>query len=316
MSDERQIDGNIYLEDVAEPERGPVVMASDDPANQNTHGLTYSPSPAAQAAAQTAAAGAVPGLSSSSFTGAVKAMISKFTIIQLKTNDGDLQTMEKNLYLLPIFGFLLGMVVCIVGMIMLPLGVDPYISAVVMIGLTMILMGLRGLGNLMDYAGESDDKWAGVGIVAVTVLLLYGYLAFAEAASCAFMWLAILGASNTMAVAAIMMVPSSGSSNITQAAKSLVITLILGIAMAVIVLGVIDAFAGMNFLQTALKSYAILTSLTAVVSTAVGMLLAVTAQKTGHSAGSGYRGSTFEIGMIFTVITVFTISITLGLGAV
>ncbi len=89
--------------------------------------------------------------SSGSMIGALRSMISFFTIIRVDVKEKDVQDMENNFWLAPVAGFIVGLIAAIVGLILWWIGFNPFVVAVMMLATVYVVSKFLHFDGLVDF---------------------------------------------------------------------------------------------------------------------------------------------------------------------
>lgn len=180
MPDERQNGGDIFPDNASGDM--PATMASDNSINANTHGLTYDPSPSMKQSDGVMSAPAVYAPvsgSGSPIVGALKAIVSTFTVIDLKATDSDRQAMENNIYLLPVLGAVISLVAFLGFMIAAAIIDKIYIAAIIMLVPIILLSSIGNYGSVIrTFGGKNSNGGMGISIIILSFISIYVMIAY------------------------------------------------------------------------------------------------------------------------------------------
>lgn len=264
---------------------------------------------------------------------AIKGSISFFTIFKMNVGEGEINAMNKTLYIIPFAGLIIGILASIVGLIFSEIGAVA-MAPVAVIAFVYIISKFLHLDGLVDFGdgvvvtGDEETRVralkdtrigaGGLGIALVTVLAIYAGLSgvwtgFAVAAVIVIME---VFAKNAMVVAAAFGEPGNGmaSEQVRNAGThTMVMSTIVSVALAFagyLVMGIITSI----FVNGMLNSVLIISALlliagAALMSIFIGWLMArIANQKFGFVNGD-VLGATNEVSKVLVLLVAVIIMV-------
>jgi len=275
--------------------------------------------------------------SSGSMTGALRSMISFFTIIRVDVKEKDVHDMEDNFWLAPMAGFIVGLMAAIVGLILWWIGFNPFVVAVIMLATVYVLSkflhfdGLVDFGDALVATGDREKRIralkdtaigaGGFGVAFMVTLVSISLFTSMGTLVVVLFWPIEVLIKNAMVAAAANGEPGNGMAS-RQVAKttfnSVFMSSILAFILAVVALliagGICQLICGYVIYSTEmlLKCIAIL-FVGLIVSILAGITVAEIANRKLGFVNGDVLGATNEISRVAIILFMMAIGFGIGL---
>jgi len=261
--------------------------------------------------------------------GALKGALSFFTLFKLNVGKNEMDALNKNFYISPVAGFIIGMVAALVGVLLFELNLGIAIAAVIVAMIFMLSKflhfdGLADFGDGIIVSGDKEDHIralkdtnigaGGMGVALVVTLVTFAGLAELSLALTVFLLSMVVitaevFAKNAMVAAAAFGKPGEGMAA-KQVHNSDMITMFMSTAISAVlaILGYLMMGAIVTVLEVSMfygDAYVMIVltiAASAVISILAGWLIANTANRTFGYVNGDVLGATNEIARALVVI--------------
>ena len=261
--------------------------------------------------------------------GALKGALSFFTLFKLNVGNNEMDALNKNFYISPVAGFIIGMVAALVGVLLFELNLGIAIAAVIVATIFILSKflhfdGLADFGDGMIVSGAKEDHIralkdtsigaGGMGVALVVTLVTFAGLAELSLALTVFLLSMVVitaevFAKNAMVAAAAFGKPGEGMAA-KQVHNSDMITMFMSTAISAVlaILGYLVMGAIVTVLEVSMfygDAYVMVVltiAASAVISILAGWLIANTANRTFGYVNGDVLGATNEIARALVII--------------
>jgi len=261
--------------------------------------------------------------------GALKGALSFFTLFKLNVGENEMDSLNKNFYISPVAGFIIGMVAALVGVLLFELNLGIAIAAVIVAVIFLLSKflhfdGLADFGDGIIVSGDKEDHIralkdtnigaGGMGVALIVTLVTFAGLAELSLVLTVFLLSMVVitaevFAKNAMVAAAAFGKPGEGMAA-KQVHNSDMITMFMSTAISAVlaILGYLMMGAIVTVLEVSMfygDAYVmiVLTIVaSAVISILAGWLIANTANRTFGYVNGDVLGATNEIARALVVI--------------